>query len=53
MKKYNRTSFLSFSRPTLDDDDINEVVDSLKSGWITTGPKSLRFENVFADYIGV
>lgn len=53
MKKYKRTSFLSFSRPTLDDDDINEVVDSLKSGWITTGPKSLRFEEMFADYIGV
>jgi len=53
MKKYKRTSFLSFSQPTLDDDDINEVVDSLKSGWITTGPKSLRFEEMFADYIGV
>jgi dTDP-4-amino-4,6-dideoxygalactose transaminase len=47
-----RTDFLPFSRPTIEDDEINEVVDSLKSGWITTGPKVKRFEENFGKYVG-
>ena len=47
-----RTSFLPFSTPTIDDAEINEVVDSLKSGWITTGPKVKRFEDDFKAYVG-
>jgi dTDP-4-amino-4,6-dideoxygalactose transaminase len=47
-----RQEFLPFSRPTIEDDEINEVVDSLKSGWITTGPKVKRFEEAFAAYVG-
>ncbi|AJE04088.1 DegT/DnrJ/EryC1/StrS family aminotransferase [Geobacter pickeringii] len=47
-----RSEFLPFSRPTIEDDEINEVVDSLKSGWITTGPKVKRFEEAFKAYIG-
>ena len=47
-----RTAFLPFSTPTIDDDEINEVVDSLKSGWITTGPKVKRFEEEFRAYVG-
>ncbi len=47
-----RKSFLPFSRPTIGPEEINEVVDTLKSGWITTGPKTERFENDFASYIG-
>ena len=39
-----RSEFLPFSTPTLEDAEINEVVDSLRSGWITTGPKVKRFE---------
>jgi len=46
-----RQEFLPFSRPTIDDDEINEVVDSLRSGWITTGPKVKRFEDAFAAYV--
>ncbi|HZV82504.1 MAG TPA: DegT/DnrJ/EryC1/StrS aminotransferase family protein [Geobacteraceae bacterium] len=46
-----RQEFLPFSRPTIDDDEINEVVDSLKSGWITTGPKVKRFEDAFRAYV--
>lgn len=46
-----RQEFLPFSRPTIDDDEINEVVDSLRSGWITTGPKVKRFEEAFAAYV--
>ncbi len=44
---------LPFALPEIGTEEINEVVDSLKSGWITTGPKAKRFEEDFADYIGV
>lgn len=47
-----RSDFLPFSTPTLDDEEINEVVDSLRSGWITTGPKVKRFEEAFRAYVG-
>ena len=47
-----RTDFLPFHRPSIDDKEINEVVDSLKSGWITTGPKVKMFEEQFATYVG-
>lgn len=47
-----RATFLPFSTPSLGDDEINEVVDSLRSGWITTGPKVKRFEEAFRDYVG-
>lgn len=48
-----RKVFLPFSRPTLEDDEIAEVVDSLRSGWITTGPKVGRFEDLFRERLGV
>lgn len=47
-----RSTFLPFSTPTLEDAEINEVVDSLRSGWITTGPKVKRFEDAFRLYVG-
>jgi len=47
-----RARFLPFSIPTIEDDEIAEVVDSLKSGWITTGPKVKRFEEEFRSYVG-
>ncbi len=47
-----RDTFLPFSTPAIDDAEINEVVDSLKSGWITTGPKVKRFEEEFRSYVG-
>lgn len=46
-----RASFLPFHRPWIDEDDIAEVVDTLRSGWITTGPKCQRFEDEFAAYV--
>jgi len=42
---------MPFSPPHLDDDEIAEVVDSLKSGWITTGPKCKAFEEAFAQRV--
>ena len=47
-----RDTFLPFSRPTIRQIEIDEVVDSLRSGWITTGPKAERFERDFAAYVG-
>ena len=50
--KNMRDTFLPFSTPTIGDAEISEVVDSLRSGWITTGPKVKRFEEAFRDYVG-
>lgn len=47
-----RKTFLPFSRPSLDEEEINEVVRTLRSGWITTGPKTIEFENKFKEYVG-
>ncbi len=44
-----REHFMPFSPPHLDDDEIAEVTDSLRSGWITTGPKCKAFEQAFAE----
>jgi dTDP-4-amino-4,6-dideoxygalactose transaminase len=44
---------LPFSPPTLGPEEIAEVVDSLKSGWITSGPKVLRFEKLFCERLKV
>ena len=43
---------LPFHKSWFDDDEINEVVETLKSGWLTTGPRTKRFEDDFKDYIG-
>ena len=44
---------ISFSPPDMSDLEIKEVVDTLKSGWITTGPRTKHFERMIADYCGV
>lgn len=44
--------FIPFHVPDIADDEINEVVDTLRTGWLTTGPKTKRFENDFAAYMG-
>lgn len=41
-----------FHKPYITEDDIEEVVDSLKHGWITMGPKTVEFEKRFKEYIG-
>lgn len=47
-----RDVFLPFSPPYLGAEEIDEVVDTLNSDWITTGPKARRFESDFAEFIG-
>jgi dTDP-4-amino-4,6-dideoxygalactose transaminase len=44
--------FLPFALPEIGEEEIAEVADSLRSGWLTTGPKTKRFEDEFAQYIG-
>ena len=45
-----RDKFLVFGQPIIEQPEIDEVVDSLKSGWIGTGPKVHKFEEMFAKY---
>jgi dTDP-4-amino-4,6-dideoxygalactose transaminase len=47
-----RKDFLPFSPPLIGDEEIDEVVDTLRSSWITTGPKTRRFEAAFAARLG-
>ena len=47
-----RDAFLPFSPPSLTEAEIAEVVDTLRSNWITTGPKTKRFEQEMAAYLG-
>ena len=44
--------FIPYALPDIGDDEIAEVVDTLKSGWITTGPKTRRFEADFTTFLG-
>lgn len=48
-----RKSYLVFGSPLIEDAEIDEVVKTLKSGWIGTGPKVHQFEEDFKKYIGV
>lgn len=47
-----RRQYLPFSKPDLGEQEIDEVVDTLRSGWLTTGPKTGRFEKEFARFLG-
>jgi dTDP-4-amino-4,6-dideoxygalactose transaminase len=44
--------FLPFALPEIGEEEIAEVIDTLRSGWITTGPKAARFEQAFAEFLG-
>src|SRR5665647_2100628 len=47
-----RQSFLVFGAPEIQGDEIREVVASMESGWLGTGPKVARFEEDFRSYKG-
>ncbi len=47
-----RDTFLPFAKPSLGDEEIAELVDSIRSGWITTGPKTEKFTEAFRQYVG-
>jgi len=48
-----RESFLPFARPSIGEAEIAEVVETLRSGWLTVGPRTKRFEEMVASYVGV
>ena len=48
-----RDTFLVFGSPVIEEAEIAEVVDSLRSGWVGSGPKVNRFERMLEDYVGV
>lgn len=48
-----RETFLPFGAPLIEQAEIDEVVTSLKSGWLGTGPKVHKFEEMFKEYKGV
>jgi dTDP-4-amino-4,6-dideoxygalactose transaminase len=46
------SKFIPFHRPAIDEDEIRSVVETLESGWLTTGPKVKTFEENFGRYVG-
>ena len=47
-----RKNYLIFGSPLIEEPEIQEVVDTLRSGWLGTGPKVAKFEDIFKDYTG-
>jgi dTDP-4-amino-4,6-dideoxygalactose transaminase len=47
-----RSSFLPFHQPLIDGDDERAVLETLRSGWLTTGPRTKGFEQDLAAYTG-
>lgn len=52
MKFEKREQFLPYCLPDITDEEINEVVETLKSGWLAKGPRTIEFEKQFANYVG-
>ena len=48
----NRADFLPFSPPLIGEEEIEEVINTLRSGWISAGPKTRQFETEFSEYLG-
>jgi dTDP-4-amino-4,6-dideoxygalactose transaminase len=47
-----RSTFLGFQPPALGEDEVTAVAETLRSGWLTTGPKAAELERRFAEYVG-
>lgn len=47
-----RSTFLPYHQPSIDADDEQAVLETLRSGWITTGPRTKTFEHTLAEYVG-
>ncbi|MDI6739927.1 MAG: DegT/DnrJ/EryC1/StrS family aminotransferase [Candidatus Edwardsbacteria bacterium] len=52
LERPRRREFLPFSPPDIGPEEIDEVADSLRRGWLTTGRKVAKFEEQFASYVG-
>lgn len=47
-----REDFIPYNVPDITECEINEVVETLKSGWLAKGPRTIAFEKAFAEYVG-
>src|SRR5256714_5386244 len=47
-----RSTFLSFQPPAIGDEEVEAVAATLRSGWLTTGPRTAELERRFAEYVG-
>jgi dTDP-4-amino-4,6-dideoxygalactose transaminase len=47
-----RSSFLGFQPPAVGDDEVAAVAETIRSGWLTTGPRAAELEQRFAEYVG-
>lgn len=52
MNKSYFEDFIPFHKPHITKEEINEVIDTVRSGWWTTGPKTIKFEKEFNSFIG-
>ncbi len=48
----SRSTLLPFALPDADETEIDEIAEALRSGWVTTGPKTKQFEQEFATFVG-
>ena len=48
-----RSTFLGFQPPAIGEEEIAAVAETLRSGWLTTGPRTAELERRFAEYVGV
>ena len=48
----SHSNFLPFALPDIGDDEVAAVTEALRSGWVTTGPKTKQFEQAFTDMLG-
>jgi dTDP-4-amino-4,6-dideoxygalactose transaminase len=46
-----RTTFLSFQPPAIGEEEVEAVAETLRSGWLTTGPRTAELEQRFAEYV--
>jgi dTDP-4-amino-4,6-dideoxygalactose transaminase len=51
MAEITRATFIPFNVPSLGQEEIDEVVSTLQSGWLTTGPRTAQFESEFKSYV--
>ena len=47
-----RDQYLVFGAPLIEQSEIDEVIDTMRTGWLGTGPKVAKFEALFRDYVG-
>jgi len=52
LSRSRRTTFLSFQPPAVGEDEIEAVAETIRSGWLTTGPRTAELEERFAAYTG-